>query len=165
MTTLQNVPCRLEAIAGDVTDITGGVIDDIKGGTDLTGDGARPARPPEKATRPRPAPRASTPAASRAPRETPFTVVGVPALRLPRPDGKLPAAAQPDLSSLLPQPHVAAAPQPRAAAPEGQLVTPMSGTEQQNTQMLAVAVAAGLAGAVGALNLSVAGRRSRRPRT
>ena len=115
VTTLQNVPCRLEAITGDVTAITGDVIDDLTSGIDRAGDGAAPARPPAKATRPRSAPRAPAPRRSSGPHETPFTVSGVPPVRLPRPDGTLPAE-QPDLANLFPQPHVAAAPQPRAAA-------------------------------------------------
>lgn len=73
-----------------------------------------------------------------------------------------------DLSGALPQPAVAAAPLP-GGSPTGagtvlqtRLMAPMSAAEhRQDTQILWVAAASALAGAVGALNISVAGRRLR----
>lgn len=161
ITTLKNVPCRLENITGDTLEITGDITSGI---TDDDSD-PQPAGPQKKPTRPQAAPRGSTPPKPVTRRETPFTVTGVRTIRLPRPDGALPAS-QAGVSRLLPQPHVAAAPpsagpQPAAA---NRLVAPMSATDPQQTRLLAVAAAAGLAGAMGALNLSVAGRRLRRPR-
>lgn len=73
-----------------------------------------------------------------------------------------------DLPGVLPQPNVAAAPLPNGSPGDAsavlhtRLVAPIAAAEQrQNDQMLWVAAASGLAGAVGALNISVAGRRLR----
>lgn len=85
--------------------------------------------------------------------------------------GAAPAGA-PGLPGVLPTPEIAAGPNAyqnspggTAALPQTHLISPVAGSGEDNRQMLLVAAAAGAAGAVGALNLSVAGRALRRRRT
>jgi hypothetical protein len=165
VTALKTVPCRLETI-------TGGITVKITGGTGGHGTEPQPAgdppNPPEQATEPRPAPpRAPTSPKHTARDTTPFTVSGIPGIRMPRPDGApVPApASEADIARILPRPHVATPPPAVAQpVPADRLVTPMAATDRQDAHMMWVALAAGLAGAVGALNLSIAGSRLRRPK-
>ncbi|MFF0517274.1 hypothetical protein ACFYTC_01095 [Actinomadura nitritigenes] len=77
----------------------------------------------------------------------------------------LPAAGLP---GVLPTPEIAADPNAYRAAPgsatmpQTRLISPVASTEHESDQMLWVAAAAGVAGAVAALNISVAGRSLRR---
>ena len=85
--------------------------------------------------------------------------------------GQAPAAAA-GLPGVLPTPEIAADPNAyrdaaggTAAMPQTRLISPVAASGQDNGQLLLVAAAAGAAGAVGALNISVAGRAVRRRRT
>ncbi|MGI5329231.1 hypothetical protein [Actinomadura nitritigenes] len=76
----------------------------------------------------------------------------------------LPAAGLP---GVLPTPEIAADPNAyraagSAAMPQTRLISPVASSEHESNQMLWVAAAAGAAGAVAALNISVAGRSIRR---
>ncbi|XRQ15573.1 hypothetical protein ACN3XK_33235 [Actinomadura welshii] len=78
----------------------------------------------------------------------------------------------PGLPGVLPTPEIAADPNAyqnlqasTVAMPQTRLVSPAATTRDDNGRMLLIAAAAGVAGAVGALNLSVAGRTLRRRRT
>ncbi|MFA1547214.1 hypothetical protein [Actinomadura chokoriensis] len=80
-------------------------------------------------------------------------------------------AAAAGLPGILPTPEIAADPNAyrnasggTAAMPQTRLISPVAASGAGNDQMLVVAAAAGAAGAVGALNVSVAGRALRRRR-
>lgn len=84
--------------------------------------------------------------------------------------GQAPSAAT-GLPGVLPTPEIAADPNAyrntaggTAAMPQTRLISPVAASGQDNGQLLLVAAAAGAAGAVGALNISVAGRALRRRR-
>ena len=84
--------------------------------------------------------------------------------------GEAPSAA-PGLPGVLPTPEIAADPNAyrdaaggTAAMPQTRLISPVAAGGRDDRQLLLVAAAAGAAGAVGALNLSVAGRALRRRR-
>ncbi|WP_192809339.1 hypothetical protein [Actinomadura montaniterrae] len=72
------------------------------------------------------------------------------------------------LPGVLPTPEIAADPNAyraapgSAAMPQTRLISPVASSEHESDQMLWVAAAAGAAGAVAALNISVAGRSLRR---
>ncbi|MFB4310066.1 hypothetical protein [Actinomadura sp. GTD37] len=74
------------------------------------------------------------------------------------------------LPGVLPTPEIAADPNAyrnasgTAAMPQTRLISPVAASGTDDHQLLLVAAAAGAAGAVGALNLSVAGRALRRRR-
>ncbi|QKG19449.1 hypothetical protein [Actinomadura verrucosospora] len=82
-------------------------------------------------------------------------------------DGKAPAPSS-GLPGVLPTPEIAADPNayrtlPGAATvPQTRLISPVASSRHESGQMLWVAAAAGAAGAVAALNISVAGRSLRR---
>ncbi|MFA1537386.1 hypothetical protein [Actinomadura monticuli] len=82
--------------------------------------------------------------------------------------GGAPSAAS-GLPGVLPTPEIAADPNAyrnaSAAMPQTRLISPVAASGSGGDQMLLVAAAAGAAGAVGALNISVAGRALRRRRT
>ncbi|NKZ09187.1 hypothetical protein [Actinomadura latina] len=82
--------------------------------------------------------------------------------------GEAPSAGLP---GVLPTPEIAADPNAyrnpsggTAAMPQTRLISPVAAGGRDDGQLLLVAAAAGAAGAVGALNLSVAGRAFRRRR-
>ncbi|MEU5995747.1 hypothetical protein ABZ806_42795 [Spirillospora sp. NPDC047418] len=82
--------------------------------------------------------------------------------------GQAPSAAT-GLPGVLPTPEIAADPSAyrdaaggTAAMPQTRLISPVAASGRDNGQLLLVAAAAGAAGAVGALNISVAGRAVRR---
>jgi len=84
--------------------------------------------------------------------------------------GGAPSAAS-GLPGVLPTPEIAADPNAyrnasggTAAMPQTRLISPVAASGTGDDQMLLVAAAAGAAGAVGALNISVAGRAMRRRR-
>ncbi|MFD0690401.1 hypothetical protein [Actinomadura fibrosa] len=68
------------------------------------------------------------------------------------------------LTGVLPTPEIATDPNGYLAAgtPQTRLISPVAASQRQDDQMAWVAAAAGAAGAVAALNLSVAGRSLRR---
>ncbi|TDD65119.1 hypothetical protein E1293_40655 [Actinomadura darangshiensis] len=75
------------------------------------------------------------------------------------------------LPGVLPTPEIAAQPNAyrygtggTAAMPQTRLISPVAATGRDDGRLLLVAAAAGAAGAVGALNISVAGRALRRRR-
>ncbi|SEG66330.1 hypothetical protein SAMN04489712_108183 [Thermomonospora echinospora] len=74
------------------------------------------------------------------------------------------ASTAPQLSGLLPAPQVAPGAQvsPTVGLGETRLITPVAAQQRQEDQMLWVAVASGVAGAVGAMNISTWARRMRR---
>lgn len=130
----------------------------------------KPAKPakPTKTAKPKPEkkkPRATTP-----PNLTPQPVGGGGGSGGPtaytRPDGLHPytPGTSPNLPGILPSPQVAA----DLGAQQGgltdtRLIAPVAASERQGAdQMLWVALAAGTAGAVGAMNISVISRRVRR---
>ncbi|MWA00448.1 hypothetical protein F8568_008680 [Actinomadura sp. LD22] len=82
-------------------------------------------------------------------------------------DGKAPLPSS-GLPGVLPTPEIAADPNAyraapgTAAMPQTRLISPVASSERDGDQMLWVAAAAGAAGAVAALNISVAGRSLRR---
>lgn len=119
----------------------------------------KPGRAPAKAPRePAPAPGGGG--------DAPSAMTGAGGLR--------PYSGQPPTSGLpgvLPTPEIAADPNAyryastgTAAMPQTRLISPVAASGRDDGQMLLVAAAAGAAGAVGALNLSVAGRALRRRR-
>ncbi|GGT79705.1 hypothetical protein GCM10010177_43170 [Actinomadura citrea] len=119
-----------------------------------------PAKAPAKA--PRKAP--SAPGGGRATAGGPAPMTGPGGLK-PY-SGQTPATAA-GLPGVLPTPEIAAdpnAPGGTAAMPQTRLISPVAASGQDNGQMMLVAAAAGAAGAVGALNMSVAGRALRRRR-
>jgi hypothetical protein len=84
--------------------------------------------------------------------------------------GQAPATTS-GLPGVLPTPEIAADPNAyrypaagTAAMPQTRLISPAAASGRDDSQMLLVAAAAGAAGAVGALNVSVAGRALRRRR-
>ncbi|NDU75876.1 hypothetical protein GWI34_25090 [Actinomadura sp. DSM 109109] len=84
--------------------------------------------------------------------------------------GQAPATGS-ALPGVLPTPEIAADPNAyrnaaggTAAMPQTRLISPVAASGRDDGQMLLVAAAAGAAGAVGALNISVAGRALRRRR-
>ena len=79
-------------------------------------------------------------------------------------------SATPDLPGVLPTPEIAADPGAyhqvnTVAMPQTRLISPAATAQDNSGQLLLVAAAAGVAGAVGALNLRVAARALRRRRT
>jgi hypothetical protein len=82
-------------------------------------------------------------------------------------DGKAPSIGA-DLPGVLPTPEIAADPNAyrtaagTAAVPQTRLISAVASSDDGDGQMLWVAAAAGVAGAVAALNISVAGRTLRR---
>jgi hypothetical protein len=80
-------------------------------------------------------------------------------------DDKAPSLTS-GLPGVLPTPEIAADPNAYqgtpGAVPQTRLIAPVASSQHENDQMLWVAAAAGAAGAVAALNISVAGRSLRR---
>jgi hypothetical protein len=123
-----------------------------------------PAKAPAKAPRKPP----SAPSGGQAAGSGPAPMTGPGGLKPYK--GRAPVTA-PGLPGVLPTPEIAADPNAyanasgaTAAMPQTRLISPVAASGQDNGQLLLVAAAAGAAGAVGALHISVAGRALRRRR-
>ncbi|MEO3824510.1 hypothetical protein [Actinomadura sp. B10D3] len=121
----------------------------------------KPGKAPAKAPRkPSPKPRGGG--------DAPVPMTGAEGLR---PYSGQAPPAQSGLPGVLPTPEIAANPNAyryastgTAAVPQTRLISPVAASGADDGRMLLVAAAAGAAGAVGALNVSVAGRALRRRR-